>query len=99
MPHYDGDDLARELKALGVKISLPKAVLGSGLAAVRRRLNLSQEQFANSVGIEVRTLQNWERTPNGFDGPTALLIKMLEREPEMVRRVAADDQEVVRRRA
>lgn len=68
---------------------------GGDLAALRKRLNLSQEQFANSVGLDVRTVQNWEQKRNMLDGPAALLIKLIEQCPHLVQRVAADDPAVV----
>jgi DNA-binding transcriptional regulator YiaG len=91
VPHFDQADMGAEMLALGVKVGQPRAVSGNALAQARGRLALSQEQFANAVGIEVRTLQNWEQHDGDFDGPTALLIKLLERRPDIVQSVASDD--------
>jgi putative transcriptional regulator len=91
LPHYDGAVLAHELDAIGVDLKTPEPVTGESLAALRKHLHLSQEQFANSVGLELRTLQNWEQNRVAFDAPTALLIKLLERLPNVVQRVAADE--------
>lgn len=91
LPHHDGQAFAEEIAGLGVFASVPKRVSGQALATLRKRLQLSQEQFANSIGLEVRTLQNWEQQRGALDAPTALLIKVLEHFPELVQRVAADD--------
>ncbi|QTC92776.1 helix-turn-helix domain-containing protein [Brevundimonas goettingensis] len=92
IPRYDGAPLIQELRNLGVGAKRPLPASGRKLARTRKGLNLSQEQFANSVGLEVRTLQNWEQKRDEvFDGPTALLIKILELYPEVAQQVAADD--------
>ena len=61
VPKMDGQALADELRTHGVEFGAPQSVDVGALAALRKRLKLSQEQFANSVGLEVRTLQNWEQ--------------------------------------
>lgn len=89
---YDGETLLSELRALKVGAKTPLPASGRKLARARKNLNLSQEQFANLVGLEVRTLQNWEQKRDEiFDGPIALLIKILEQHPEIAQKVAADD--------
>lgn len=91
MPQYEGAGLNEELARIGVHASEPRSIAGSDLAALRKRLNLSQEQFANSVGLDVRTVQNWEQRRSALDGPATLLLKLIERCPRIVQRVAADD--------
>ncbi|HEY5070608.1 MAG TPA: helix-turn-helix domain-containing protein [Caulobacteraceae bacterium] len=90
-PLFDGEAFIEELRRIGVGASPPKPADGGALAALRKQLKLSQEQFANSVGLEVRTLQNWEQKRGSFDAPTALLIKVIEQAPEIVQRIAADE--------
>jgi putative transcriptional regulator len=91
VPHYDGPALSHELDIIGVDLKTPEPISGEALAALRKDLHLSQEQFANSVGLELRTLQNWEQNRVAFDAPTTLLIKLLERYPAVVQSVAADE--------
>jgi putative transcriptional regulator len=91
IPRHDGASLGQELAPLGVTATPPKRLDGGSVAQVRRRLNLSQEQFANSVGLDVRTIQNWEQKRGALDGPAALLVKVIDRYPRLVQRVAADD--------
>jgi len=91
IPNDDGEPLRRDLAPFGVTASPPARLDGGSVAQVRRRLNLSQEQFANSVGLDVRTVQNWEQKRGALDGPAALLVKVIERYPRLVQRVAADD--------
>jgi len=91
VPHYTRSSLKPALDRIGVVMREPRKPDGAVLKAVRDRLNVSQEQFANSLGLEVRTLQNWEQRRTEFDAPTALLVKLLEVAPELAQQVAADD--------
>jgi len=94
IPHYEGQPFQDELSPLGVLVTEPRKLAGDDIAALRKRLNLSQEQFANSVGLDVRTVQNWEQRRSALEGPTMLLIKLIEQCPHLVQRVAADDPSV-----
>jgi putative transcriptional regulator len=53
--------------------------------AIRRRLGLTQKEFARMFGVSVDTLQGWEqrRRPRG---PALALLRVIDREPEAVRR-------------
>jgi putative transcriptional regulator len=54
--------------------------------ALRQRLGMSQARFAASFGFDVRTLQNWEQGHRHPEGATRAYLKVIEREPEAVRR-------------
>lgn len=57
--------------------------------AIRERLELSQREFARAFGFELRSIHNWEsdrRTPRGA---TRAYLRVIEREPEAVRRALA----------
>jgi DNA-binding transcriptional regulator YiaG len=91
VPHYDGATLKRELQQALVSVSEAKRVDGSHVAALRKRLHLTQEQFAGRFGLEVNTVRNWEQKRSSLDGPAALLVKVMEYDPEVVERAAADE--------
>ena len=55
--------------------------------AIRRRLGLSQAQFAARFGFSVRTVQQWEQGRAIPDRPARILLKVIERAPETVERV------------
>lgn len=59
------------------------------VAALRERLGLTQEQFARTFGIPVGTLRDWEQRRKEPDAPARALLRVIEREPEMVRRALA----------
>jgi len=59
------------------------------VAAIRERLGLTQEQFARTFGIPVGTLRDWEQRRKEPDSPARALLRVIEREPEAVRRALA----------
>lgn len=62
----------------------PKEVLG-----VREKLRMSRGVFARYLRTNVRTLENWEQGRARPNAQAALLIKMVERYPDTVERLAA----------
>lgn len=56
----------------------------SRVKAIRARTKLSQSEFALLMGVSVKTLQNWEQARRRPRGPAAALLRIVEREPEMV---------------
>ena len=49
---------------------------------IRRRLGMSQSQFAKALRIPVATLRNWEQHRVGMDPSTVALMTIVAREPE-----------------
>ena len=68
-------------KADGIKRYQPHAIDVSGL---RKRLNLTQEQFAARLGFWVATLRHWERGDRSPSGATLVLLSVIGRNPEAV---------------
>ena len=56
------------------------------IAVTRRRLGLSQTEFAAWFGISPGTLRNWEQGRRVPEGPARVLLRVIERDPEAVRR-------------
>ena len=53
--------------------------------ALRERMGLSQEAFAARFGFSVGTVRNWERGRRP-EGPVQVLLQVIDREPDAVRR-------------
>jgi putative transcriptional regulator len=51
---------------------------------VRRRLGLSQAEFAQKFGFPAATLRNWEQGRTRPDRPARVLLAVLARNPEVV---------------
>lgn len=58
-------------------------VEASGVRAIRERTSLSQSAFARLIGVSVKTLQNWEQERRRPTGPAAVLLRIIDREPEV----------------
>ena len=52
--------------------------------ALRRRLGMSQERFARSFHLSVGTVRDWEQGRSLPDRPARVLLKLIERNPEVV---------------
>ena len=55
------------------------------VAALRRFICLTQEQFAMALGISVHTLRNWEQDRVTPDGPGLALLRIAARHPRIIR--------------
>ncbi|MBQ6535131.1 MAG: helix-turn-helix domain-containing protein [Opitutales bacterium] len=51
---------------------------------VRRKLNMTQTQFATAFGISVSTLRNWEQGHRNPTGAAVTLIKVARKHPKAV---------------
>lgn len=54
---------------------------------VRRKLGMSQSDFAEQFGINTSTLRNWEQGRRQPEGPARVLLTIIDREPAAVQRV------------
>jgi putative transcriptional regulator len=56
---------------------------------IRRRLKLSQAEFASKFGLSVATVREWEQHRRKPEGPARVLLKIIKEEPEAVSRALA----------
>jgi putative transcriptional regulator len=54
--------------------------------AMRGRMKLTQDEFAQTFGLPKRTVQDWEQGRRIPDGAAQVLLKVIEKEPAAVRR-------------
>jgi putative transcriptional regulator len=55
--------------------------------ALRAKLELAQPEFAARYGLSVSTVRDWEQGRTVPDRPAQVLLRVIEAEPDMVRRV------------
>jgi putative transcriptional regulator len=53
---------------------------------IRKKLGLSQNEFASRFGIAPGTLRDWEQERKRPEGPARVLLMVIDKEPEAVRR-------------
>ena len=58
------------------------------ITLLRKKLKLSQAQFASVLGISTDTLQNWEQGRRHPTGPARVLLRVAARHPEVLLEVA-----------
>lgn len=65
----------------GLRVHIPKQI---DVAAIRKATGRSQDAFAQSLGVAVGTLRNWEQNRRQPEGPARVLLALLERNPRLV---------------
>jgi putative transcriptional regulator len=58
---------------------------GEDIAALRRFVRLTQEQFAQALGISIHTLRNWEQGRRTPEGPALALLRIAAKHPRIIR--------------
>ena len=78
----------RTLRTVEVEIKPVLEVSATDLLALRKRLNLSRAVLACYLRTNPRTLENWEQGRAKPNAQAALLIRMVEKYPDTVERLA-----------
>lgn len=63
------------------RIQLPRA---ADVAKIRQKLDLTQDEFADFMGVKVKTLQNWEQKRREPQGPARALLRVAKNAPEAI---------------
>jgi len=56
---------------------------------LRKRLGMTQEEFARDFGLNIWTVRDWENHRREPEGPAQTLLKVIERSPDVVRLAVA----------
>lgn len=78
----------RTLRTHAVKVKPPPKIAPHELTRVREAMKLSRGLFASYLRTNVRTLENWEQGRAKPNAQAALLIRMVQKFPDTVRRLA-----------
>jgi putative transcriptional regulator len=79
----------RTLRTYEVELKPAPEISAGELLALRERLHLSRPVFASYLRTNPRTLENWEQGRARPNAQAALLIRLVERFPDTVERLAA----------
>jgi putative transcriptional regulator len=77
------------LRKVQVKRKPAPKVSAEDVLALREKLHLSRPVFADYLRTNPRTLENWEQGRAKPNAQAALLIRMVDRFPDMVQRLEA----------
>ena len=78
----------RTLRTHAVKPKPVPEIRAEELTKVREDMKLSRSLFARYLRTNVRTLENWEQGRAKPNAQAALLIRLVQRYPDTVRRLA-----------
>jgi putative transcriptional regulator len=67
----------------GCIVHIPEEI---DVKAIRKKVNMSQEEFARQFGFSKRTLEHWEHGRRVPTGPARAFLTVIAREPDAVRR-------------
>ncbi len=80
-PLTEEDFAAGRLKFVGGPLS------AEDIRAIREKTGLGQAEFARTFGFSVATYRDWEYGRRAPRGPAITLLRVIEQDPEAVRRV------------
>ena len=83
---------AREARAIARGEMEPARIFAPpdiDVAAIRKRLGLSQAKFAERFGLSPATIRDWEQGRRRPDRTARILLTVIERDPEAVVRALA----------
>ena len=83
-PELTEEQLARGMMRSQRKRIIQGALKPGDVAALRRFVGLTQEEFAEALGISVHTLRNWEQGRRYPEGPALALLRVTARHPKIV---------------
>jgi putative transcriptional regulator len=85
-----GDDLIQSLgEALNHAKGKGRAIVHAPLdpCEVRKHAKLTQAQMAPLMGMSVSGYRKWEQGKRSISGPAAALLRIIENEPDVIRRL------------
>jgi putative transcriptional regulator len=84
-PAWSAETFARALTGEQRKRIAAGKLQPGDVAALRRFVQLTQAEFAEALGISMRTLQNWEQDRTTPDGAGLALLRIAARHPRIIR--------------
>lgn len=77
------------LRQVTAEAQPPITISAEEIVAIRSKMNMSQPVFARKVRVSTTTLQNWERQKSHPNEQAAVLLKLVDKYPDMLERLAS----------
>lgn len=74
---------AKGAKGTGAIVHIPDEI---NVRRIRKKLNMSQNTFAEYFGVPLKTIQDWEQGRRVPSGASKNFLYVIDQEPEAVRR-------------
>jgi putative transcriptional regulator len=75
-------EMKRHMAGKPVRGARTTSVDEPDVRAIRKAADISQSQFARLIGVNLRTLQNWEQRRTRPTGPARALLKIVASNPK-----------------
>ena len=75
-------EMKRHMARKSVRGARTTSVDDPDVRAIRKAADISQSQFARLIGVNLRTLQNWEQHRTRPTGPARALLKIVASNPK-----------------
>jgi putative transcriptional regulator len=75
-------EMKRHMSGKSIRGARATVVDEPDVRAIRRAADISQSQFAKLIGVNLRTLQNWEQRRTRPTGPARALLKIVASNPK-----------------
>jgi putative transcriptional regulator len=93
MEGFDALEQARQgkltLRTTKVEYQSPPDMTAEQVRALREKLRVSQPVFARQLRTELRTIKNWEQGISKPNAQAAILLSLIDRDPEILDLIAA----------
>ncbi len=77
-------EMKRHLAGKTVRGAVTTAMPAPDVRTIREAAKISQSQFAKLIGVNLRTLQNWEQHRTQPTGPAKALLKIVASNPKAI---------------
>jgi len=77
-------ELKRHMAGKSVRGARTTELPAPDVRAIREAAQISQSQFAKLIGVNLRTLQNWEQQRTQPTGPARALLKLVASNPKAI---------------
>ena len=77
-------EMKRHMAGKSVRGIRTTELLTPDVRAIREAAQVSQSQFAKLIGVNLRTLQNWEQQRTQPTGPARALLKIVASNPKAI---------------